>query len=99
MEVCRGGDETKGLASPEAGRFIARSDGLAPGWKLELRSGEPTWPNADAPGDPDSNPPLCAGCDLPHKDWNREGDEVAPEGEPNFKSDAVGEAPSRDREG
>lgn len=42
IEAWRGGDETKGLVSPEVGRFMARRDGEAAGWRLELRSGEPT---------------------------------------------------------
>lgn len=98
IDVWRGGDETKGLVSPDTGRFIARSEGLAPGCKLELRRGDPTWPKADAPGDPDSKPPLYAGCDLPQRDWNREGEDVAPFGDPILRSDAVGDAPSLDME-
>ena len=98
IEAWRGGEDTNGLASPDVGRVMARREGLAPGWRLELRRGDPTCPNADAPGDPDSKPPLYVGCDLPHRDENREGDEVAPFGEPIFKSEAVGEAPSRDME-
>jgi hypothetical protein len=77
---------------------MARSEGLAPGCKLELRSGDPTWPKAEAPGEPDSKPPLYAGCDLPHRDWKREGDAVDAFGDPILRSDAVGDAPSRDME-
>lgn len=41
---------------------MARSEGLAPGWRLELRSGEPTWPKADCPGnEPVSNPVSYVG--------------------------------------
>ena len=75
---------------------MARRDGDAPGWRLELRSGEPTWPNAEAPGrEPDSKLSVM-GRDLPHSDWKREGDPVATDGEPYLVSDAVGEAPRRD---
>jgi hypothetical protein len=42
MEAWRGGEETNGLVSPDVGRFMARNEGLAPGCKLELRSGDPT---------------------------------------------------------
>lgn len=98
MEAWRGGEDTKGLVSPEVGRFMARREGLAPGWRVELRSGDPTWPNADAPGEPDSKPPLVEDCGLPHSDWNREGDAVAALGEPILKSEAVGDAPSLDSE-
>lgn len=95
IEVWRGGEETNGLMSPDVGRFSARNEGLAPGCRLELRRGDPTWPNADAPGDPDSKPPLDVGWDLPHKDWNRDGEDATPGGDPK----ADGEAPSRDMEG
>lgn len=74
IDAWRGGDETKGLLSPDVGRFMARKDGLAPGCKLEFRSGDPTCPKAEAPGEPDSNPVSCEGRDFPHSDWNREGD-------------------------
>jgi len=96
IEAWRGGEETKGLVSPEVGRFIARRDGDAPGWRLELRRGEPTWPNAEAPGrEPDSKL-LVDGCVLLHSDWKREGDPVATDGDPYRTSEGVGEAPSRD---
>ena len=58
IEAWRGGEARYGLMSPVVGRFMARSEGLAPGWRLELRRGEPTCPKADWPGsEPDSNPP------------------------------------------
>lgn len=81
MEAWRGGDETKGLVSPEEGRLRARREGEAPGCRLELRRGEPTWPKAEAPGEPDSSE-SGMGRDLPQSDWKREGDAVAAEGEP-----------------
>jgi hypothetical protein len=57
MEAWRGGEARYGLMSPVVGRFMARSEGLAPGWRLEIRSGELTCPKADWPGsEPDSNP-------------------------------------------
>lgn len=98
MEAWRGGEETKGLMSPDVGRFMARREGLAPGWRLELRRGEPTWPNAEAPGSEPDSKPSCMGRDLPHRDWNRDGDAVAADGDPYLVSDAVGEAPSLDME-
>lgn len=99
MEDCRGGDETNGLMSPEVVRFIARSEGLAPGCRLEFRSGDPTCPNADCPGaEPDSNPLSYVGRDLPHKDWKREGDAAAVDGDPILPSDAKGDAPNLERD-
>jgi hypothetical protein len=48
MELCRGGDETYGDESPEMlVRAIDRELGLAPAWRVEFRSGEPTWPKLD----------------------------------------------------
>lgn len=97
MEPCLGGEETNELPSP-AGRGNARRDGLAPGCKLEFRSGEPTWPKAETLGsDPDSVPSLFERC-FPQRDWNLDGDEVAPDGEPTLTSDMVGEAPSLENE-
>lgn len=99
MEACRGGEEMNGFAWSLVGRETARRDGLAPGCRLEFRRGEPTWPNAEAPGsEPDSNPPSCDGRDLPHRDWKREGDDATPEGDPILTSEAVGEAPSLESE-
>lgn len=99
IEACRGGEEMNGFACSFVGRETARRDGLAPECKLEFRSGEPTWPNADAAGsEPDSNPPSCCGRDFPHNDWNREGEDATPPGDPTLTSDAVGEAPNRDSE-
>jgi hypothetical protein len=89
IEACRGGEETNEFAS-FCGRVMARSEGLAPGCKVELRSGEPTCPNCE-PTEPDSKAVSCVGL-LPQIDWNREGDD------PGFASDAVGEAPSLEKE-
>jgi hypothetical protein len=49
MDDCRGGDAKYGDASPEpvVDRLIGRWLGLDPGCRDELRSGEPTWPNAE----------------------------------------------------
>ena len=47
MEDCRGGLARKGETSPDIGWLSARREGLAPGWREELRRGEPTWPNAE----------------------------------------------------
>ena len=35
----------EGEGSPEP--FVARREGLAPGWREELRRGEPTWPKVE----------------------------------------------------
>ena len=61
-----------------------------------MRRGEPTWPNAEAPGrEPDSKLSFDDRV-LLHSDWKREGDPVATEGDPYRTSEGVGEAPSRD---
>jgi hypothetical protein len=100
MEAWRGGDARYGLKSPVVGRFIARNEGLAPGWRLEFRSGDPTCPNADCPGsEPDSKLLSYVGPrGFPHIDWKREGDAAAAPGDPYLRSDAVGETPSLDWE-
>ena len=75
---------------------MARNEGLAPGWRLEFRSGDPTCPNADCPGnEPDSKFASYVGPrGFPHIDWKRDGDAATAPGDPYLKSDAVGETPS-----
>ncbi len=45
----RGGEAKYGDISPGTAwpKLDARRLGLAPGWREELRRGEPTWPNAE----------------------------------------------------
>ena len=49
MELWRGGDARNDIESTEfPDRAIGRELGLAPGWREELRRGDPTCPNTEA---------------------------------------------------
>jgi hypothetical protein len=83
MLDCPGGLERNGLTSPEIGRDIARRDGLAPGWRDELRKGEPTWPKAEAAAESE------ASFWRPAKNApNRDGEAV--DGDPTLELDSLG---------